>query len=786
MNALDQKLLRDLTRMWGQALAVAMVIACAVAVVVMSRSLIRTLETIRDDYYDQYRFADVFVQLKRAPLPMADRVAEISGVDKIQPRITTMARLDIPEMIEPVNAKFISIPEHPIDGLNRIHLRKGRYIRPNSNEIIVSESFAIGQNLELGDTLNAVIHGHREAMTIVGVGLSPEFVFESRPGDVIPDNRRFGIIWIGYKEIAAAMDMDGAFNDLTLSLSPSASEPDVIRAIDNLLATYGGLGAYGRGHQASHARLRDEIQQITNVSKIVPTIFLCVTAFLLNIVMARIIGIQREQIAILKAFGYSSFQVGWHFIKFALVILVLGSLVGIAGGAWLGHEISFIFTRFFKFPFFHFQVSIPAVCAAVGISGGAALLGVLFEVRKAIALPPAEAMRPEPPANFRPAFVERLGLHALFSQVLRMAMRNIERKPGHSIMTTIGLALAVALMMVGPFLKDSIHWIEEFSFELAMRQDVIITLIEPTSFSSLPEMASLPGVIHAEPRRVVPARLRNGIYSHLLAITGTLNKSQLQRVLDSSFRQIEMPPQGAVLSAKLAEILHVKVGDTIQAEILEGERPVRQVVVAGLVHDFAGTGAWMDLHAVNRMMREGDVFNGLLVSTDPRHETEFYTEIKKMPRIASVTLKAALMDGFRKTTSQNLNVIRIIYAVFATVIAFGVVYNSARISLAERGRELATLRVIGFTRSETAGVLLSELALLTVVALPLGIFFGNIVATLITMGINTETIRMPKILTAFTYSYAVTGVLLAAGISGLFVAREVAQLDLVGVLKARD
>lgn len=784
MDSLDKKLFRDVWRMRGQCLAVSLVIACGVAVVVMSLSMIKTITGIRTAYYERNHFADVFVQLKRAPLPVAERIAALPGVQEVQPRISTLARLDIPNMLEPVTGKFISLDDH--SKLNLFHLRKGRTIRPDSHEVVVSEAFAEAQKLEPGDSITAVINGHRQKLNIAGIALSPEYVFEAGPGEIIPDHRRFGVFWISYKELASAMDMDGAFNDLTLTLTPDAQETEVIRGIDHILDTYGGLGAYNRRHQSSNGRLADELQQLTNMSHVIPTIFLCVSAFLLNIVMSRIIGIQREQIAILKAFGYSSLQVGWHYIKFAFVIVLMGSILGMIGGIWLGRGFSIIYMKFFRFPIFEFQIDRQAAVIAIVVSSIAALAGVLSEVRKAIRIPPAEAMRPEPPENFRPAIVERLGLQAYFSQVLRMAMRHIERKRLHAFMTIMGLALATALMMVGSFLKDSMNWIEEFSFHLSMREDVIISFTDPASYRSLAEVRSLPGVLLAEPRRVVPCRLRHGVYSHLLSITGVPVENQLQPVLDASLHTITIPPRGVVLSAKLAEILGVKIGDTLQVEVLEGERPMREILVAGLVNDFAGTNAWMDIDAVNQMMREGYSFNGVIVREDKLHENELFEKIKKMPRIANVSLKSAILEGFETTTAESLNILRTIYAIFASVIAFGVVYNSARIALAERGRELATLRVIGFTRYETSGVLLSELALLTVMALPLGMVFGNVLAFIITRAVSTETIRLPYVIQIPTYAYAVGGVLVAASFSGFFVARQVSNLDLVGVLKAKD
>jgi putative ABC transport system permease protein len=241
-----------------------------------------------------------------------------------------------------------------------------------------------------------------------------------------------------------------------------------------------------------------------------------------------------------------------------------------------------------------------------------------------------------------------------------------------------------------------------------------------------------------------------------------------------------------VVSAKLADVLGAKVGDDLIVEVLEGKRPTRPVRLAGLAEDFAGMAAYMDIHAVNRLLEEGDVISGANFKVDSQLWPQFMLALKGIPKVSWVAVKESLRENFRKTTAASIGLIQKIYLVFAVVVAFGVVYNNARISLAERARELATLRVIGFSQVEVGSVLITELVILALVAVPVGLCVGTGFATAILHAVNTETVRLPLILTSFNYSFAVLVVLVASAVSAFFVLRQLSQLNLVGALKAPE
>ena len=787
MNALDLKLLRDFGKMKGQMFAVGIIMACGLAMMIMMRSLIFSLESTRDAYYTDHRFADVFCDLKRAPNALRTRLAGLPDVAAVETRVAGKVTLDLPGLAEPADGTIISIPDDRPQQLHTLFIRRGRLPELGSrNEVVVGEAFADAHRFEPGNEITATIHGARQTLKIVGVALSPEYVFEARPGDTLPDNRRFGVFWMNERELANAFQLDGAFNSVLVDVAPGAANAPVMAALNRVLAPYGGLIAYDRRDHASGKRLDDEINILGALSVAFPTVFLSIAAFMSSAVLTRLVRLQREQIAQLKAFGYSSRQVGVHYLKFALVIVVFAMIVGGAVGIYMGGNVVVIYHRFFRFPSLVFHPALPAIFGALLVSAGAAFRGVIGAVRQAMRLPPAEAMRPEPPAEFRASLFERIGLSRLASPAFRMALRNLERKPWQAVFTALGLALATGIPIVPGAMRDAINYLLEVQWDHAQQQDVTLALIEPGSASALSDMRHLPGVIDAEAFRSVPARLRFGHRTRRLAVTGVPREGALVRQLDENGAPLALPPDGLLVSAKLAEILGAKPGDRLILEVQEGRRPVCEATIRGLITDYAGIAAYMDVEALHRLMREGPTVSGGYLTVDRNRWTEFLDAVKESPRIAALGIKRAVRESFRKSTADMIGLVQGLYFSFSIVVAFGVVYNSARIALSERSLDLATLRVLGFTHREVAAVLIGELALLTLLSLPIGLGIGSLLARGIVGMASTESVRLPLVLTARTYATAVLIVLASATFSFAVVSRRLHQLDLLGVLKARD
>ncbi len=704
MTPLNRKLLRDLWLMRGQVLAIAAVIAGGVATLVMALSTYDSLLSTRDLFYRDFRFAQVFSTLKRAPESFAARLAEIPGVARLETRVVAVVKLEVAGFSDPVTGVLSSLPDNHAPQLNALHLKRGRFISPYAgNETIVSDTFADAHGLQPGDRLHAIINGKRLALTLVGIALSPEYVYQIAPGAMFPDFKRYGVLWMGRHALAAAYDMDGAFNSVSLTLSADGNEHGVIDHLDRLLAPYGGIGAYARTNQLSNRFLSEELKQLQTTATVFPSIFLGVAAFLLNVVLTRLIATQREQIAILKAFGYANLAIGWHYLKLVMAIALIGVLAGVGFGVWSGQALANVYMDFYRFPYLDYVLEPGVIAIALGVAGLVALSGTLMAVTRAARLPPAEGMRPETPITYRATVLERAGLQRWFSQPSRMILRHIERRPLKSFLTVLGIACAGGLMMVGNYQRGAIDFMVDVQFRQAGREDLAISLIEPSNTAALHELAQLPGVTQVEGFRDVLANLRFGHYHYRSALYGIEPDGQLHRSLDRDLRPVRVPEGGVVLTDHLANnILHVRVGDKLSVEILEGRRRTLEVPVLGITQQYLGVSAYMTRASLNALLREGEVVTGAYLAIDGDQEQAIYTLLHQRPRILGVIAHAAAIKSFYATLGEFVLFFNMVATLLAATIAFGVVYNSARIALSERGRDLASLRVLGFTRGEVA------------------------------------------------------------------------------------
>jgi len=787
VSALHHKLWRDLLMLKGQVAAIALVLVGGIAMLVMSLSNYYALADTRARFYDEFRFAEVFASVKRAPLPLLDAVQAIPGVREAEARVVGAARLDMANVDEAVTAMLVSLPQ-PGTELNRLFLRLGRLPDPlRADEVVVGEAFAEAHGLQPGDPLQAILNGRRQQLQIVGIGLSPEYVYQIRPGDVFPDFRRFAILWMGRQALATALDLDGAFNDLALTLQRDAIEADVIERLDLLLARHGGNGAFGRDLQMSHRFLDEELTQLRTMTVLFTTIFLGVAAFLLNVVIGRLIATQREQIAVLKAFGYTRVEVSLHYAQLALLMVAVGVLPGLALGSWMGHGMASMYMEFYRFPFLDWSLRPPVLALGVGFSITVALFGTATGLARAFRLQPAEAMRPEAPPLYRRSLLERLGgLGGVLDPTARMVLRTLERRPLRTAMSVLGIGMACGMLVMSRFQTDAINQMVDVQFGFAQRDDLGVSFIEPVSARAAQELASIPGVRYVEPFRAAPAILRNGHREYRSAVQGLPAGGDLKRVLDAGLRPVALPVDGILLTDHLAGMLALEPGDTFDIEFLDGRRETVSVPLAGTVSEYFGVGAYADCRYLNRLLREGATVSGAWLAVLPGHRGDVLDTLRRRPGVAAVTDRAATVQSFRDTMAESILTFTLIATLMAGSIAVGVIYNAARLALSERSRELASLRVLGYTRAEVRALLAGELFALALLALLPGFALGHAMAALIVTGFSSDLYRIPLVTTPAGFAFAGLVVLAATLVSAMLVRRRLDRLDLVAVLKTKE
>jgi putative ABC transport system permease protein len=469
------------------------------------------------------------------------------------------------------------------------------------------------------------------------------------------------------------------------------------------------------------------------------------------------------------------------------VIVLLGSFAGVGLGAWLADAMLDLYGQFFRLPMMRSRIDLPVAINAILASFIAAVAGIGFAVRAAVTLPPAEAMRPPSPTRYHASPVERIPGLRRIRQTTMMVFREIWRRPLRTILSAAGIAFALAIIILGRFGRDAHGPIIDLQFGRQQREDITVSFTEEVDDRALGYLGHLPGVDQVDGYRATPVRFRSGPRWRDSIIIGLSPESHLRRLFNRQFRPVQIPRDGILITDVLASILGVKPGDMVEVELKEGDRGTRWVPISGTIDEAFGLQGYMQKSSLHQLLREEPTITTALLRVDPGWEAELHHRLTDIPMVQSIHRKRTLLEKFEAQTRRTMQVITLILTLFATAIAVAVVYNNARVSLSVRSRDLATLRVIGFTRTEISAILLGEQAVQVVLGIPFGLVLGTLGAkALIALQADPEQFRLPMLISSQTYAFSVVVILASAALSALLVRRKLDTLDLIGVLKTRE
>jgi len=786
VKALHIKLFRDLWIMRGAVLTIGLVVAAGIAAFVTMRGTWLSLASSRDDYYAAERFGDVFAHIERAPATLTARIAAIPGVARTYTRVVGGARVPFAGLDEPAQALVVSIPPRSDAPLNGLQLIAGRMPDPDrDDEILLLELFARSHEIKPGAHIQAVIEGHQRDLRVAGIAMSPEFVLAVPNGATAPAPERFAVLWMPRAAAEAAFDMRGAFNDVVLELANDASAERVIAQLDAVMHRYGGTGGYARARQLSNYFLTQDMQQLSTIAKLAPIIFLAVAAFLLNVVLSRLVELDRPQIATLKAVGYTDVEVGMHYLQLTLIIAVFGGVIGVAGGAWLGKGMTNLYTKFYRMPSLAFVLDGQLVVTALFVSLLAGLVGAAMSVRQVVMLPPAEAMRPAPPASYKRGLV----IGALIrwaGPATRMVLREVARRPMRTVLGTVGVAASVGILVLGQFFSDAMAFLVDTYMQLAQRETMAVAFHTPVDVKTLNSLSAIDGVRDVQWHHLISARVRLGHRERVVMLLGDPERHTLRPLLDDRGVERTLGPNDVLFTETLAQVLHVKPGDTVEIEPLQGDRTVKRLTMTGTLPELLGLWVHMPAATMHRLLGVSPTASEALLRVDRDRIEAVQATLSDMPGVASVLRKELVINEFRKQSSESMATFTMVLTLFAVVISIGVVYNNARVALSLRARELASLRVLGFTRGEIASILTGELVIQVALGIPIGLVFGKLLARLMLAAGDPEAFRLPAMISHHTYSFAALITVCAAVGSAWLVRRQLNHLDLIEVLKTRE
>jgi len=780
-SALHRKLWRECRQMAGQLFAIALVIAAGVMVLVISVSTRQSILLSQQQFYQQNHFADIFAEVTRAPNDLLPSIAALPGVNIIESRIRAGARFQLEQFPEPIQGEILSLPDYATELLNRLHyLAGGPPIPGAGHEIVVSAPFAEAHNLNVGDTITAILNGRMQPLMISGVALSPEFIYQLGPGSIMPDYERFGVFWMSRQALAAAFDMDGAFNSLALSLQAHADHQQIIAELDHRLGRYGSRGAYTRDEHLSHRFISEELAQLRVMAIVLPTIFIGVAAFLLNVLLTRIIQTQKQSIALLKAFGYGRWHIITHYLQMTALILLAGLIAGLLLGVLVAEPLAQLYAVYFRFPEFRFALQLESLVIAILFTALAGVIATFRAASNAAKMAPAEAMRPPIPARYHRTLLDHPRIVNWWQQPTRIMLRNLRRHPFRSIISVFGIALSGGLLLLGSYQFNAIDHMLVQQYRHHHLMDLELTFAEPRPQRSLSTLRAIPGVTYVEGFRQVPVSLQHNRKSWRLLLLGLPESSELRRI--SQYPE-QLPADGVAISQYLATDLELKAGDRIELTLLEGRQQAFSLAIVQIVDEPMGLGLYMHKDALNRLLLEQDTLSGAWVLYDESQAEQVFTALHQLPYVASIGQISRAEADIRFYIDSTMLGIMTVMFLLAGSMTFAVIYNNARIMFAERQRELASLRVLGFHKIEVAKILLGELGLLVALAIPLGWAIGVSFAWLLTQALSMDLFRIPFVLSSQSFALSALGVCLAAAFSMLLMLRKIWRLDMIQALK---
>lgn len=784
-SQLNKKLIRELLHLKVQVFSIAAVVGIGVAVLFGFSSTYESLKKSRDAFYKLANFSDLFIRLKKAPNQAADLLERLEGVQMVETRLEYDALLSLPDFVEPAVGHLISIPDGQQPKMNQIFLKQGRL--PQSlatDEIVIGENFFKAHNFVLGDSFFATLNGRQRELHIVGVGVTPENIISIQAGSMLPDDLHFTNIWINESVLAASYDMRASFNSAVAKITAGVPVVALLSKFDDQLNRYGGVGAINRDKQVSYVYVREELKQLKVQALSIPIIFFLVAAFILNVVMSRMVRSQRGDIATLKALGYLDSEISSYYFKIAATIVVLGAFFGLGIGLWIGNTMTKLYAAFYHFPELKYDFSYFQFFIGIIVSLLTALVGVYSSLKGIFRLQPAEAMRPPTPHLFHKGFFENQKWFRLLTTRSRMIIRGVTNFPGKAVMTGLGLCFSIVILVSGLFWQDSMDFLMLAQYSFTQKETGAIQLTHALSPQAVKEVQNIPGVIEAEGYRSSAVKVRYENREEITAIKGLPKKARLLGLVNEQLEELTLPESGVSISRILANQLEVNAGDTLTLEFLEGRKPTVRLKVSNIVDSMMSNEILTSRSTLAKVLKTDDLVDRVLFRSY-LDSTILYTKLKAMPNVLSVTYRDSVLKFFEENSAQFILVFAFILSVFASAIGFGVAYNSLRVSLSERDWELATLRILGFTVPEVFRILISEILLLLALFLPVGWILGYLNARWLLTMMSMDNFQIPFLVSPSTYFWATLILLFSTAVSAVVIYRLISKSDMVASLKSR-
>jgi putative ABC transport system permease protein len=782
LRKIHKKVLRDISRSKGPFAAAVVIVFLGVALFGATYASYKNLQKSYDYSYDRLNFADAVIQVEAAPENVSAIVAGLEGVRGAYGRIQIELPVDLLGKDVRVVGRLISIPRDSHPPINDLKITEGAYPSSPGNLGLVESNFAAYHSLKSGDSVTVRFPGEDVNVSLSGVAISPEYIWAARSmTEVFPNHENFGVFFLPFDILDGRIYPNGTVNQVAVLLDKGLNEEErasTLAAVAGALAPYKVMEVVERDEQTSYALLKIDIEGFQELAFLFPMLFLTVAAIVLYMSLSRTVAAQRPQIGVMRAMGYGSRAVAMHYLEYAILATLVGSVLGVLAGHLLSGVMTQLYVGILGLPFLLMEPAWEVLPAGVAVSLLFGVLGAAIPAIAASRVRPAVAMRGQRPISGG----GRLGLRRRGGKSLRkLPLRNVARNKRRSIFTALSLALAVALILTSVGFVDSVDEIISYQFGSVEAYDAKVEFVSPVPESQEQTVGAVEGVTATEAFLEFPVNVSLGGRSYATVAAGMRPDGDLYRIFDKSGNRLRVDGSGVILTEAMAGSLGAGVNEEIGLESLN--KATRATVVAVADQPF-GPEVLMPLAEAQDLLESPGIITSVLVAVEPESMTSVEDAIEELPYVAGVQVKADVRASFRDF--MDLFVLFILIMVsFGVVMAAAIVLNTATLNANERRREHATLRALGLTVGELGRVLATEVVILSAFSLALGALLGTVLAIGFADSFSSEFFTFEIAIYPRSYVVTAAAVFLMALISQLPALRAVARMDLAEEVRAR-
>ncbi|WP_297427243.1 FtsX-like permease family protein [Clostridium sp.] len=787
MNILFRNLLRDIKKSKGQFISILIIVILGVAFYTALNSVFRNLSNSSEQYYEEYRLADIWVDLYKAPASVKDKIEKLPYVKMTSERIVNDASINISE--ENATLRFITLPDIKKDIVNDIVIKSGRYFsEDDSNQCLLDEDFFKANNLSLGDYIYPVINGNKVKLKVIGCVKSPEFVYTLKDSsEIMSDNKKFGIVYIKQSFGEAIFDYKGLVNNISIKLSSGSNVENAKDDIKKVLRNYGVKSVIDRDEQTSSKMISEKIKQLKSMGGSFPVIFFMVASIIIYIMMGRMVENQRVQIGVLKALGFTNLQVLTYYMSYSAIIAVIGSLIGSILGTYMGLGLTKLYNQYFNLPLGDVKIYGEFVIPAFILTLLFCLFAGYNSCKIIFKITPSEAMREKSPQGGKKTLIEKIEfIWRSISYLGKIIIRNLFRYKRRALLTSLGIIFSSAILLVALGMSDSINFMMKEQYEGIQNYDIKVIFSKLISVEDLNNIKNIDHVKQLEPVLETGVEISNGWKSKDVGFTALVKEPQIYRVQDSNGSAISLPSNGILISEKLADMLGVKVNDTVNIKFFYPGKEKQEAIVKGIIVQYLGLSVYTSMDNCKSMLGEGMIASSAVLKLDSNNfESEVKNELKDMPGVTSVESKSDSLNALLKNMGATQSSVGTMI-MLAAILLIAVLYNIATINIFERQRELATLKVLGFTNNEIKKLIFHENYIITIFGMLVGLPFGKWLGSYMMKMSSTESYTIPYVVELRSYIITVILTLVFTFITNLILMRKIKSIDMLEVLKNKE